>query len=74
MSELLEDLTPKTSTTPPTYANRLKDSIYWWLSTKKSFVINDEYKIELLVLDRIHHSAKIKITKLDTNETSVQEV
>ena len=57
-----------------TFANKLKDSIYWWLSSRKPFIVNDQYKIELLVLDRFHNSAKIRVTNLTTNEVVTQEV
>jgi len=50
------------------YIGKLKDSLYWWLSSKRSFFINDEYKIELLHIDREHNSAKIRITNLKSNE------
>jgi hypothetical protein len=50
------------------YAGKLKDSLFWWLSSKRSFIINDEYKIELLHIDREHNSAKIRITNLKTND------
>jgi hypothetical protein len=48
------------------YANKLKDSLYWWLGTKRPFVINDEYKLELLFVDKINNSAKIRVTNLKT--------
>ena len=50
------------------FAGKLKDSIIWWLGRKKPFIINDEYKIELLYLDREHYSAKIKVTNLKTGD------
>ena len=28
------------------YANKLRDSLYWWLGKKRPFFINDEYKLE----------------------------
>lgn len=55
----------------PKYKNKLKDSLHWWLGRKKPFIINDEYKLELLYIDRNNHSAKIKITNLSNNDTSV---
>ena len=55
-----------------TYANKLKDSLYWWLGKKRPFIINDEYRIELLHIDREHLSAKIRVTHLKT--AVVQEV
>ena len=58
----------------PSYANKLTDSLYWWLSSKKPFIINDQYKIELLHLDRYYHSAKIRITNLTTNEVTTSEM
>ena len=48
------------------YANKLKDSLYWWLGKKKPFIINDEYKLELLFIDKINNSAKIRVTNLKT--------
>jgi hypothetical protein len=46
------------------YAKKIKDSLYWWLGKKKPFIINDEYKVELLHIDKEHNSAKILITNL----------
>ena len=46
--------------------NKIIDSFTWWLS-KKPFILNDEYRIELIYIDRIFNSAKIKITKLSDN-------
>jgi len=48
------------------YANKLKTQLYWWLGRRRPFVINDEYKIELLFLDKVNNSAKIQITNLKT--------
>jgi hypothetical protein len=48
------------------YANKLKDSLYWWLGRSKPFFINDEYKLELLFIDKINNSAKIRVTNLKT--------
>jgi hypothetical protein len=52
------------------YAHKLKDSLYWWLGRRKPFIINDEYKLELLVIDKVNNSAKIRITNLK-NQTQV---
>ena len=49
------------------YCDKLKDSLYWWLGRKKPFIVNDEYKIELLHIDRQHYSAKIRVTNLKNN-------
>jgi hypothetical protein len=48
------------------YAGKLKDSLYWWLGRKRPFIVNDEYQIELLFIDSINNSAKIKVTNLKT--------
>lgn len=48
------------------YANKLKDSLYWWLGRKRPFNINNEYKLELLFIDKINNSAKIRVTNLKT--------
>jgi hypothetical protein len=50
------------------FAGKLKDSLFWWLGFKKPFIINDEYKIELLYIDKVHKSIKIKITNLKSKE------
>jgi hypothetical protein len=55
------------------YANRLKTQLYWWLGRKRPFYINDEYKIELLFIDKENNSAKIQITNLKTGESLTQE-
>jgi hypothetical protein len=55
------------------FANKLTSSLTWWLS-KKPFIINDEYQLELLYIDRINNSAKIKITNLKTGEVTEQPV
>jgi len=54
------------------YAGKLKDSLYWWLGKKRDFIINNEYRIELLHIDREHNSAKIRVTNLKTNEVTEQ--
>jgi hypothetical protein len=50
------------------YAGKLKTSLYWWLGKARPFIINDEYKLELLFLDKVNNSAKIRITNLKTGE------
>lgn len=55
------------------YANKLKTQLYWWLSGNRPFIVNDEYKIELLFLDKINNSAKIQITNLKTGQIISQE-
>ena len=55
------------------YAGKLKTSLYWWLSGKRPFIVNDEYKIELLFLDKINNSAKIQITNIKTGDIVTQE-
>lgn len=56
------------------YSDKLKDSLYWWLGSKRPFIINDEYQIELLHIDRNHNSAKIKITNIKTKAVTEQVV
>lgn len=53
------------------YANKLKDSLTWWLGKKRPFIINDQYSIELLFIDKINNSAKIKVTNLVDGEEQV---
>lgn len=50
------------------YTGKLKTQLFWWLSKSRPFFINDDYKLELLFIDRMHMSAKILITNLKTGE------
>lgn len=54
------------------YANKLKTQLYWWLGKRRPFILNDEYKIELLFIDKINNSAKIQITNMKTGEVTTQ--
>lgn len=54
--------------------HNIKDSLWWWLGKKQPFIINGEYKIELLYIDRIHYSAKIRITNLLSGKSEEHEV
>ena len=56
------------------FAGKLKDSIWWWLGKKNPFIINNEYKLELLFIDKVNNSAKIKITNLKTQKVEVSDV
>lgn len=51
----------------------IKSSMYWWLNTNRPFIINNEYKIELLELNRKHYTAKILITNLKDNSQTLVE-
>ena len=56
------------------YAGKLVDSLTWWLGKKRSFIINEEYKLELLVIDKQNNSAKIKVTNLKTGKTATSSI
>lgn len=58
---------------PSEFKDKLVNSLYWWLSKRKPFFINDEYKLELLHLDKINNSVKIRITNLKTSEVTTLE-
>lgn len=49
------------------------DQMYWWLSRSRGFTINNEYRIELLEIDRKRGTVKILITNLKTNSQTVVE-
>jgi hypothetical protein len=57
-----------------TFKDKIRDSLYWWLGKSKPFIINEEYKLELLFIDKINNSAKIRITNLKNNKTKKIEV
>ena len=50
----------------------IKDSIYYWLGKKRPFIVNNEYKIELLYLDKENNSAKILVTNIKSG-TNIQQ-
>ena len=54
--------------------DNIKDSLYYWLGRSKPFIINGEYELKLLFIDKINNSAKIQITNLKTNEIQEMEV
>ena len=56
------------------FANRIQDSMWWWLGKKNPFIINEEYKLELLFIDKVNNSAKIKITNLKNKTEEVVSV
>jgi hypothetical protein len=57
----------------PSYANKLKTQLYWWLGRNRPFNINDEYKVELLFIDKVNNSAKIQITNIKTGQVVTEE-
>lgn len=56
------------------YTGKLKTQLYWWLTKHRPFVINDEYAIELLFVDREKLVAKILVTNLKTNQIIEQDL
>ena len=55
------------------FEDKITDTFWWWLGKKKPFIVNDEYKIELLHIDRQHYSAKIRVTNLKNKEVTTFE-
>ena len=52
------------------YEGKLKTQLYYWLKKGgRPFVINNEYQIDLLFIDKEHVSVKLLITNLKTQET-----
>jgi len=56
------------------YAEKIKDSLYWWLGKKKPFIINDEYRLDLLHIDKENNSVKIRITNIKDNTEVTQDM
>lgn len=56
------------------YADKLKNSLYWWLSRGRPFVVNDEYQIDLLFIDKDNNTAKIRVTNIKTNSIDMIEM
>ena len=48
----------------------VKDELTWWLS-KKGFILNGEFRIDLLFIDRVNNSCKIKITNIKDSQDSI---
>lgn len=53
------------------YADKLKSSLYWWLSRSRPFIVNNEYQIELLFIDKENNTAKIRVTNIRTSQSEV---
>ena len=58
----------------PSFDGKLRDSLVWWLGKSKPFIVNDEYEIRLLFIDKVNNSAKIQITNLKTNEVITEVI
>ena len=58
----------------PSFDGKLVDSLTWWLGKSKPFIVNDEYEIRLLFIDKMNNSAKIQITNIKTNKIENLEV
>ena len=58
----------------PFYDGKLKDTLTWWLCKRQPFIVNDEYEIRLLFIDKVNNSAKIEITNIKTKTASIIEV
>ena len=56
------------------FKNKLTTSLVWWLGKSKPFIINDEYQIKLLFIDKVNNSAKIEVTNLKTQQIDTLEV
>lgn len=52
------------------FKDRLINSLDWWLGKRNKFIINDEYSLELLFIDKVNNSAKIRITNIKTNKVN----
>ena len=50
------------------YLGKLKTQLYWWLVKSRPFILNDQYQIELLHIDKDNNSVKILITNLQTGQ------
>lgn len=55
------------------FADKLKDTLYWHLYPNKPFIINDEYQIKLIYLDKKRNIAKIEISNIKNEEDSSSE-
>lgn len=62
------------SSRPASYRDKLRDTIFWNLSTRRPFIVNDEYKVELLSIDFNTYTARIKVTNIKTNEESFSDM
>lgn len=55
------------------FKNTIRDSMYYWLGKRRPFIVNDEYQIDLLYIDKINNSVKILITNLKNNQQQIVE-
>lgn len=52
---------------------KIVNAMYWWLNRRRSFIVNDEYEIELIEIDKKRNTAKILVRNLKTNSQTVVE-
>jgi hypothetical protein len=50
---------------------KIVNAMYWWLNRHRSFIVNDEYEIELIEIDKKRGTAKILVRNLKTNSQTV---
>jgi hypothetical protein len=50
------------------FAGKVTTSLWWWLGKRRPFILDDQFKIELLFIDTYNMSAKIRVTNLKTGE------
>lgn len=55
------------------YIGKLFSSVDWWLAKRRPFIINDEYKVELLHINTKTFTAKVRFTNLKTEQSVEQE-
>ena len=56
------------------YEGKLKTQLYWHLHRNRPFFIGNEYKVELLYINKENLTAKILITKLQDGEQVEQDI
>lgn len=55
------------------FANTVRGSLYWWLRYDKPFILNDEYSLKLLHIDKGKDMVKVLITNLkNKNQTKIE--
>lgn len=55
------------------FKDKIQTAMYYWLGKRHPFIINEEYRLDLLYIDKTNNSVKILITNLKNNQQQTVE-
>jgi len=58
------------STVVKSFKDKIVSKFSWWLKSSNDFIINDEYSIKLIYIDKTKNMVKIEVTNLKNNQVT----